>query len=90
MINPFEIPSHWQVVRGFDFGYAKPFSVGWYAVDEKGVMYRIAEYYGCTGTPNEGIKITPQEIAANIREMGADTSAIERQGDLRHSRPVYL
>lgn len=82
VINPFEIPSHWQVVRGFDFGYAKPFSVGWYAVDEKGVMYRIAEYYGCTGTPNEGIKITPQEIAANIREM-------ERTHPLLKDREIY-
>jgi hypothetical protein len=28
VIAPFRIPKDWTVVRGFDFGYAKPFSVG--------------------------------------------------------------
>jgi hypothetical protein len=69
VIEPFEIPGHWKIIRGFDFGFSRPFSVGWYAVDEKGVLYRICEYYGCTGTPNEGIKINPKEIAQGIREM---------------------
>lgn len=69
VINPFPIPAHWKVVRGFDFGYSRPFSVGWYAVDERGKMYRIVEYYGCTGTPNEGIGMQPFEIASNIRRM---------------------
>jgi len=69
VIEPFEVPAHWRVVRGFDFGFSRPFSVGWYAVDERGVLYRIAEYYGCTGTANEGLKIEPKKIAAGIREM---------------------
>lgn len=69
VIKPFPIPEHWKIIRGFDFGFSRPFSVGWYAVDEKGVLYRIAEYYGCTGVANEGIKLNPQEIAAGIREM---------------------
>lgn len=69
VIKPFHIPEHWKIIRGFDFGYSRPFSVGWYAADEKGVLYRIAEYYGCTGTANEGVKLTAQEIAAGIREM---------------------
>ncbi len=69
VIKPFLIPEHWKIVRGFDFGFSRPFSVGWYAVDEKGVLYRIAEYYGCTGVPNEGIRINPKEIAAGIREI---------------------
>ena len=33
VIEPFKIPSDWEIVRGYDFGYAKPFSVGWYAID---------------------------------------------------------
>lgn len=72
VISPFKIPAHWKRYRGFDFGYAKPFSVGWYAVDTEGRMYRIAEYYGCTDTPNTGIKINPIEIAANIRRIEAE------------------
>ncbi len=69
VIRPFRIPAHWRIYRGFDFGYAKPFSVGWYAADEDGRLYRIREYYGCTGTPNVGAKLNPAEIAQKIREI---------------------
>lgn len=69
VIDPFDIPQSWKIYRGFDFGYAKPFSVGWYAVDYDGCIYRIREYYGCTNTPNTGVKIDPHEMARNIREI---------------------
>ena len=35
-------------------------------------MYRIREYYGCTGTPNTGIKLEPSSVAVKIREIEAD------------------
>ena len=69
VINPFVIPADWRIYRGFDFGYAKPFSVAWYAVDHYGKMYRIKEYYGCTGVPNQGIELNPYEIAAEIHKQ---------------------
>ena len=68
VIKPFRIPAHWHIWRGYDFGYSKPFSVGWYAADEEGRLYRIKELYGCTGTPNEGLRIDPVEQARRIRE----------------------
>ena len=68
VIKPFRIPANWKIWRGYDFGYAKPFSVGWYAADEEGRLYRIKELYGCTGTPNEGTKVNPVEQARMIRE----------------------
>lgn len=68
VIAPFTIPKHWQLYRGFDFGFSKPFSVGWYAADEEGRLYRIKELYGCTGRPNEGLRIDPVEQARRIRE----------------------
>ena len=68
VIKPFRIPAHWKIWRGYDFGFSKPFSVGWYAADEEGRLYRIKELYGCTGTPNEGLKIDPVEQARRIRE----------------------
>lgn len=71
VINDFDIDGSWKIYRSFDFGYAKPFSVGWTALDHYGRLYRIKEYYGCTRQPNTGIKITPQEIARNIREIEA-------------------
>ena len=72
VIAPFNIPKHWPRYRGFDFGYAKPFSVGWYAVDEERRIYRIAEYYGCTGTPNVGVEMHPIEIAEQIKRIEAE------------------
>lgn len=72
VIEPFEIPSGWTICRSYDFGYNKPFSCAWWAVDYDGVLYRIMELYGCTKTPNEGLKWTPdkqfQEIARIERE----------------------
>lgn len=68
VIKPFAIPSSWKIYRGFDFGYSRPFSAGWYAVDHDGRMYRIRELYGCTDTPNEGVRWEPSKIAAKILE----------------------
>ena len=62
----------WQIYRSYDFGYAKPFSCAWWAVDYDGVLYRILELYGCTQIPNEGVKWVPdrqfEEIARIERE----------------------
>lgn len=69
VIAPFAIPPHWKVWRGYDFGYSKPFSVGWYAADEEGRLYRIRELYGCTETPNTGLRIDPVEQARRIAEI---------------------
>lgn len=69
VIQPFEIPDDWRIYRGFDWGYSKPFSVGWYAIDHHDVAYRIGEFYGCTQTPNEGVKYEPKRIAEAIREI---------------------
>lgn len=72
VIKPFKVPSGWMILRAYDFGYAKPFSVGWYAIDYSGRMYRIRELYGCEdGMSNVGIKIDPREQARRIREIEA-------------------
>lgn len=69
VIDPFPIPKSWKIWRGFDWGYTKPFSVGWYAADPDGKIYRIREYYGCTDQPNTGVQMDAAEIARNIREI---------------------
>ena len=76
VIKPFDLSAHdkrgWTICRSYDFGYAKPFSCAWWAVDYDGTIYRIMELYGCTSTPNEGVKWTPdkqfEEIAKIERE----------------------
>ena len=70
VIKPFEIPSYWKRYRSFDFGYSKPFSVGWWAVDGEGRAYRYRELYGCVaGQPDTGVKQEPSEIARRIRAI---------------------
>lgn len=69
VIRPFEIPAHWRRYRSFDFGYAKPFSVGWWAVDTEGRVYRYRELYGCGAAPDTGVKWEPNRIARRIREI---------------------
>lgn len=69
VIEPFEIPHEWKIYRSFDWGYHKPFSVGWWAVDFNGTVYRILELYGCTETPNEGVKWIPEQLFAKVQEI---------------------
>lgn len=37
-------------------------------MDHDGRIYRIKEFYGCTGTPNVGVRYEPSRIAQEIRE----------------------
>ena len=69
VIEPFDIPKTWTIYRGFDWGYAKPFSVGWYAIDYDGCMYRFRELYGCTGEADVGVEWTVERVAEAIREV---------------------
>lgn len=80
--------------RGFDWGSAKPFSVGWYAVSDgtwglpAGALLKYREWYGSCG-PNKGLKMTADLVARGIleREKGerisygvADPSIFIRDG----------
>lgn len=69
VIEPFDIPIGWNIYRSYDFGFGKPFSVGWWAVDYDDTAYRILELYGCTKTPNEGVKWTPAQQMDKIAEI---------------------
>jgi hypothetical protein len=67
VIEPFKIPATWRRFRSYDFGYAKPFSVIWYAMDNDGRLYAIRELYGTNGTPNEGNRWDPVKQAQEIK-----------------------
>ncbi len=69
VIEPFEIPRDWTIYRSFDFGYSKPFSCDWWAIDYDGRAYLILQLYGCTGTPNEGVKWNPDRIFSEIHRI---------------------
>lgn len=80
VIRPFEIPDDWLRFRAADWGSAKPFSVGWWAVvgDDtpiqhdhsemvlpRGAIVRYREWYG-KSAPNTGLKLTAEEVALGI------------------------
>lgn len=67
--DPFQIPPDWEKFVALDWGYSRPFSVGWYAVDFDGILYRYREWYGCKdGQDNQGLRMTPIEVARGIME----------------------
>jgi len=72
VIKPFQIPLHWPRYMSFDHGYSKPFVAQWWASDPAGRLYMYKEWYGCDGTPNKGIYITPRQIATGILEREQD------------------
>lgn len=76
VIEPFEIPKYWNIYRGFDFGFARPFSVGWYAVSTEKRIFRIREYYGCNGAPNHGVEMNMADVASEIKRIEQDDDNI--------------
>lgn len=69
VIEPFEIQRGWNIMRSYDFGYNKPWSLGYWAIDYDGVLYRIMDVYGWNGNPDEGNKWTPDEQFKYISEL---------------------
>lgn len=69
VIQPFYIPREWQVLCSMDWGYTRPFSIGWYTFDGEGRMYRIREYYGWDGVPNNGVRLEPSAVAKKVHEI---------------------
>jgi hypothetical protein len=83
VLRPFAIPEGWTRFRGFDWGYAAPFSVGWWAVatDDhrceegivpRGALVRYREWYGSTGRPGEGLRLEAEQVALEIRRRDGD------------------
>ena len=79
VIEPFEVPDDWNIYRSFDFGYSKPFSVAWWAVDYDGRLYRILELYGCTRDPNTGLKWEPGRIFDEVRKIEREQRWLRRR-----------
>ena len=80
------LPRRWRVNRAYDHGQSKPFSVGWFARSNgeplafkgrhygtvPGDIFHIAEWYGWSGRPNEGVRMLATDIARGIIEREAD------------------
>ena len=72
VVTPFAVPPSWPIWCSLDWGYARPYAVSWYAVSPAGRLYNIRELYGCTGTPNEGVREEPAAVARAIAAIEAD------------------
>jgi len=84
IVSPFEIPRLWTRIRSFDWGYAAPFSVGWWAVASddhplpdgrtipRGALVRYREWYGAGPRAGEGLRLEAEAVARGIleREIG--------------------
>lgn len=86
VIQPFVIPYSWHVNRAYDHGSAKPFSVGFWAESDgtdavmadgtkrsfpRGTLFRIGEWYGWNGKPDEGCRMRVGDIADGIKDIEA-------------------
>ena len=68
VIEPINLPKHLPAYRGFDFGYTRPYGVGWFILDDDGIIYMVNELYGGEHSQNIGNKNSPVEIASQIRD----------------------
>lgn len=83
VIDEFEPPAWWSYYRSLDWGYRKPFSIGWWAVDNDGVAYRILEWYGCErNNPDTGLQMEPSEVFRQV-------SALERAHPYLKGRKIH-
>lgn len=89
VIAPFEIPKHWARIRAMDWGSAKPFCVLWFAVSDgdntpipRGALVAYREWYGWSGEPNVGCKMTASAVGDGIRKLeGFGTDHADPRGD---------
>lgn len=88
-IEPFQIPIGWKIYMSMDWGFTKPFSIGWYACDYDGTMYRIREFYGCKkGEANVGVKMTPDEVFKKVRDIEKNDTNLRNRKIIRVCDPA--
>jgi len=66
-IKRFLLPRHWPKFATIDWGYSKPYSIGYWTVTDTGRLIRIHEDYGCVpGMENVGVQRNAKEVAARM------------------------
>lgn len=90
------VPPYLPVTMTFDWGYGKPFSVGWWFTDPDGRVYRFKEWYGSTGAQDEGLRLEDSKIGEGILErehqLGIHERVTERLCDPTcfNKKPNYM
>lgn len=88
VVKPLDIPAHWTRLRSGDWGSAKPFSFGWWAVVSdsyrtesgitlpRGCLVRYREWYGCRRDENN-IALPDTGLKMHAHEVGRGLQSIE-------------
>lgn len=69
IVAPFPIPSTWKVWKALDWGYARPYAVYWFALDQDGCYYIWRELYGYGGKDNTGTREDAAAVAKRIKTI---------------------
>lgn len=82
LVEPFDVPAHWPMFGGFDWGYAHPWVFGIYASNEDGRVFKVDTF--------RGRRQTVQQIISTIQEL-AEARGIElsRLGYIAADRIVF-
>lgn len=94
VIPSFTLPPTWQRIVSFDWGGARPFSVGWWAISTGdwyplykdpcpfriGEIIRYREWYGASG-PNVGLKMKNTDIRDGIIQRSHNDPIIYHVAD---------
>jgi predicted phage terminase large subunit-like protein len=98
IVQPFQIPFGWKLDRSMTWHSVRPFSIGWWAESDgspytdhngdqqtvpAGTLFRLWEWYGeKTHLSNEGLRLSPEDVAKGIKRREAYLLSIGRvQGD---------
>lgn len=83
VVKPSElVPGQWYKFCAMDWGYTRPFSIGWYAVNSEGRMIRYREFYGCVeGEMNVGLKMGAGEVAQRAWDMSVSEGVVDMVAD---------
>jgi hypothetical protein len=89
VVRPFALPADWMRFRSGDWGSARPFSFGWWAVatDDfttpdgillpRGCLVRYREWYGVRpGMPDTGLKLVAEEVGRGLWERERSDPAL--------------
>lgn len=83
------IPKHWKRYRAMDWGYAKPFSIQWFAVEpDSGMSILYREWYGVKTKPNgevvanEGVRLEPRVVAQKIKDIEKAAGEWDNENDM--------
>ena len=83
VIRPFPlVPGEWFKFCSLDWGYSRPYSLGWWAVSSTGRLVRYREWYGCEqGEANRGVRESSASLARRSMELAMQEGIVDMVAD---------